>query len=369
MTTQPPAALVDYLVEQTCLIQQIPAPTFHEERRAAYLLNEFIRLGLKECQIDATGNVLARWPGHKGLPVIISAHLDTVHPLATPLTMQRDAVRLIGPGVGDNSLGLATLLALGRLFSESGAAYQGDIWLIGDVCEEGQGNLIGMKAIVERFARDVSAYLVLEGMGLGQICHRGLGVARFRLDVKTPGGHAWSDAGSPSAVHILAELISTITAIKLPKDPRTSMNVGVIHGGTSINTIAGSACCELDLRSEDPVTLANLIWEVKNAAAALESSTIHIQLIPIGERPSGALAKDHRLIQLTENSLTKLGIQPFYEVGSTDANIPLSLGYPAVCIGITRGAYAHTDREMVELAPIEVGLRQVVSILAGAWNK
>ena len=239
MTPQLPAALVDYLVEQTCIIQQIPAPTFHEERRAAYVLSEFIRLGLKDCQIDAAGNVLARWPGEKDLPVIISAHLDTVHPLATPLTLQRDEVHLIGPGVGDNSLGLATLLALGRLFSESGASYPGDIWLIGNVCEEGQGNLAGMKAIVERFSGRVSAYLILEGMGLGQICHRGVGVARFRLDVKTPGGHAWSDAGSPSAIHTLAKLIAAITAIKLPKDPRTSMNVGAIHGGTSINTIAG----------------------------------------------------------------------------------------------------------------------------------
>ena len=124
---------------------------------------------------------------------------------------------------------------------------------------------------------------------------------------------------------------------------------------------------ELDLRSENQETLANLIQQVKKAAAALERSNTQIQIIPIGERPSGVLAKDHRLIQLTEKSLAKLGTQSFYEVGSTDANIPLSLGYPAVCIGITRGAYAHTDHEMVEIAPIATGLRQVVSILAGAW--
>jgi len=237
-----------YVVEKACEIQQIPAPTFSEYKRSEYLINEMTRLGMPMVSQDDSGNVYAGWPGSSNSCLIISAHLDTVHKGDAPLPLERSRTRITGPGIGDNSLGVAALLGIARFLVEAGAGLDGQVWLVGNVCEEGLGNLAGMQTVVERFANQACAYIVLEGLGLGQVCHRGLGVLRYRVTAKTGGGHAWSDFGSPSAIHELVEAISSITALPVPRKPRTSLNIGVIQGGTSVNTIASSASFELDLR-------------------------------------------------------------------------------------------------------------------------
>ncbi|HEX9028131.1 MAG TPA: M20/M25/M40 family metallo-hydrolase, partial [Anaerolineales bacterium] len=252
--------IIDLAVE----IQQIPAPTFAEERRAEYLRARFLAEGLSDVTCDAVGNVYGRWLGNgNAAPLVISAHLDTVFPEATDLSVRREADKIAGPGIGDNSLGVAGLLGLVWVLRERGVTLPGDLWLVANVCEEGLGDLRGMRAVVDRFSDQVIAYLILEGLALGQIYHRGLGVQRFRITAATHGGHSWVDYGRPSAVHELAALVTRITALSLPAEPRTSLNVGVIAGGTSINTIAAEAHLELDLRSEGEQALNNLVSQVK----------------------------------------------------------------------------------------------------------
>jgi len=237
-----------------------------------------------------------------------------------------------------------------------------------NVGEEGLGDLRGMREVVNHFNGDVTAYLILEGMALGQIYYRALGVERYRIEITGPGGHSWVDYGKPSAINELARLIVKLTGIPLPDTPRTSLNVGVVSGGTSVNTIAGHAQMELDLRSEGEQALARLVAQVERILEEAKTPGVNIEQQLIGSRPVGALSIDHPLVQLARRELLKIGINPNMAIGSTDANIPLSRGLPAVCIGITRGAGAHTPGEFIYLEPLEGGLQCLVSIVRKAFE-
>lgn len=361
-------ALLDQWLEWICTIQQIPAPTFNEEQRAAYLRSEFTRLGLSDVELDARGNVLACLPGGKARPLVISAHLDTVHRADSALTLVRTDTRITGPGIADNSTSLAALLVLAVLLKESQASFPGDIWLVADVCEEGLGNLAGMQAVVDRFQDQPTAYLILEGLGLGQICHRGLGVVRYQVKAETAGGHSWVDYGSPSAIHELAQVVADLTDLTVPQKPRASLNVGIIQGGTSINTIASQAYFELDLRAEDQTTLSRLSERVRRAILRREKNGVALSVEPIGHRPAGELPVNHPLVALAQDVLRHLNIPVTLEIGSTDANIPLSRGYPAICIGLTRGSCPHTSREYIEIQPLAAGMQQLLHLIERIWR-
>jgi tripeptide aminopeptidase len=254
------------LVDLTCALQQIPSPTFCENKKASFVAEQFGVEGLEDIHIDQAGNVLARLPGGKQRPVIVSAHIDTVHPNSVPLTLQRTPDQLLGPSIGDNSLGMAGVIILARLIREENISLPGDLWLVGNVCEEGLGDLRGMRALVDNFGSDPLAYIIVEGLGLGQIYHRGLGVERYRVNMQTAGGHSWVDYGKPSAINRLAAFITRLETLPVPRQPRTTLNVGMIQGGTSINTIAAQASLELDLRSEDYNALKSLSLQVKRLA-------------------------------------------------------------------------------------------------------
>ena len=365
--------LADRVLDLAVAIQQIPSPTFAEAERAAFLLQTFLTENLEDVHSDRTGNVYARLAGHgKVLPLIVSAHLDTVFPADTNLAVRRQAGKIIAPGIGDNAMGLAALLGLVWGLRHKQISLLGDIWLVANVCEEGLGNLNGMRAVVEHFNKRVSAYLVLEGMSLGQIYHRGLGVKRYRLTVHTPGGHAWVDYGKPSAVHILAEIIMRLQAIFVPVVPRSSLNVGVISGGTTINTIAAEAYLELDLRSEEKDVLAGLADQVQAIAYQAKKSeqdNIKVDLELIGERTAGSIPVGHPLVQLASRVLEAYGIQPHLQIGSTDANIPLSLGFPSICVGITNGGGAHTISEHILTRPVGQGLAQLIDLVEGIFTQ
>jgi acetylornithine deacetylase/succinyl-diaminopimelate desuccinylase-like protein len=243
-------------------------------------------------------------------PLVVSAHLDTVFPLNTDLQLSRTPDKFTGPGIGDNSLGLAGLFGLLWGLKEIGSGQSnsvplpGDLWLVANVCEEGLGNLRGMKAIVDRFKQNSLAYLVLEGLSLGQVFHRGLGVRRYRITVHTPGGHSWMDHGRPSAVHELADLVVKFKNIPLPIKPRTSLNVGMISGGTSVNTIASGAEMLLDLRSEDSYILDVLAAQVEKlveGANRAGGDTVKVKAEVIGHRPSGEIPVEHPLVKLPMN--------------------------------------------------------------------
>ncbi len=367
------ASLSARVLDLAVTIQQIPAPPFGEAQRAEFVRQRFAVEGLEAVSLDALGNVFACLPGSgRSKPLVVSAHLDTVFPFDTDLKVRREADRIFGPGIGDNSLGVAGLFGLlWALRQERGdqPGLPGDLWLVANVGEEGLGDLRGIRAVVERFKDEPLAYLILEGMAFGQVYHRALGVQRYRITVRTEGGHSWVDYGRHSAIHELAELITRITAIHAPAKPRSTLNVGVISGGTSINTIAPEARLELDLRSEGAETLAGLVRQVERAVAAAEKPGVRVTLELIGRRPAGKLASNHPLVRVAKRALQKQGVQPNLTIGSTDANVPLSQGLPAITIGLSSGFGAHTTNEYINTPPLAQGLGQLVDVVVGSFEE
>jgi acetylornithine deacetylase/succinyl-diaminopimelate desuccinylase-like protein len=355
---------VERLLDLAIEIQQIPAPTFHESDRADFVRECFHVEKKVTVDMDPAGNVLACLPGNgSAAPVLVSAHLDTVFPLDTNLRFTRESDRVFGAGIGDNAVSVAGLFGLLWLLSERNIQLPGDLWLAANVCEEGLGDLKGMRALVDRFGDLPKAYLVLEGMALGHVYNRALGVRRYRITINTTGGHSWTDYGHPSAVHELAGLATKLTALTMPAKPRTTLNVGKISGGTSVNTIAAEASLELDLRSEGLDALQSVVQKVEEIAASLDSPDVHVQLELIGQRPVGEISNDHPLVLQAQSCLMEQGLRPVLNIGSTDANLPLSLGFPAVTIGLTSGASAHTVHEYILTAPLQKGFEQLVQLV------
>jgi acetylornithine deacetylase/succinyl-diaminopimelate desuccinylase-like protein len=366
--------LIPRILDQAIAIQQIPAPTFHEIERAEYVRACFVEAGLADVQIDAVGNVLARLPAQPSShtagypPLIVSAHLDTVFPLSVDLRCEREPERILAPGIGDNSLGVAGLLGLAWALKEQSLQLPGDLWLVANICEEGLGDLRGIRAVIDRFGAGALAYIVIEGLALGQVYHRGLGVQRYRITVRTSGGHSWIDYGQPSAIHELTALSTQLASLELPRNPRTTLNIGIISGGSSVNTIAAEAMLELDLRSESAETLKGLAGQVEQIIRGVEKPNISVQKEVIGQRPSGEISVDHPLVQLAQGCLLEVGIEPRLNIGSTDGNLPLSLGFPAVTIGLTTGGRAHTVHEYMNLPLLEKGMKQLVKLVSKAWD-
>jgi tripeptide aminopeptidase len=368
-------ALLDRVLDAAITLQAIPAPTFAEAERAGYVREQFVQAGLHDVEIDAAGNVLGRRPGRAGgraHPVVVSAHTDSVFPAGTDLALQRltRPDRLAGPGIGDNALGVAGLLGLAWLLDAAGTETPGDLWLAANTGEEGLGDLCGMRTVLARFGTRAAAYVVLEGMALGHIYHRAIGVRRCRITARSAGGHSWLHFGRPSAIHALVRLAATLADWSLPAAPRTTLNIGMIAGGVSVNTIAPEANLLLDLRSEDPAALRTLARRVEAACReADDEQGVTIACEVIGERPAGAIPREHPLVQLAARSLAACGVKDIsFENGSTDANAPLSQGLPCVCIGLTRGGHAHRADEYIEVEPLGMGLQQLGLIVLGAYE-
>jgi tripeptide aminopeptidase len=298
--------------------------------------------------------------------------LDTVFPKETQLDVKRAGERIYGPGLGDNSLGVAALFGLmwmlrERRFDHANAPLSANIWFVANTCEEGLGDLRGMKAVVDRFGSDVCAYLVLEGLALGHVYHRAVGVKRYRVTARTSGGHSWSDYGQPSAVHELSKLVVGLTSLELPKESRTTMNVGRISGGTSVNVIASEASLDLDLRSEGQQELAEIISAVEKLIHNANKPGVNVEAEVIGQRPAGEMSPNHPLVKLAEECLREQGLNPVLTSGSTDANVPLSMGYPALVLGVTTGGGAHTANEYIDLPPMGMGMEQLARFVKGVW--
>jgi tripeptide aminopeptidase len=357
-------------IELAIKIQQIPSPTFSEKQRGVFIRDLFLQKGLSDVSVDPIGNVYGcfRGTGNRK-PAVFTAHLDTVFPETTDLRIRRTDDLVIGPGISDNAIGLAGLNGLIELLRLKGNP-EGDIWMVANVCEEGLGNLRGMEAVVERFGQEISAYIIVEGNTLGKIYHRALGVQRYRIRAETAGGHSWTNFGRPSAIHELAFLIGKIARIKLPPKPRTTLNIGTIQGGFSVNTIAAEAQMELDLRSENPKSLSDLEERINNLVREANRSGedfVRIEATHIGQRPAGELPQDHPLVRLAIQCLELQGITPVLGIGSTDANIPISLGMPAICVGLTQGSGAHTIEECMELRPIQKGIKLLGDLAEGVF--
>jgi acetylornithine deacetylase/succinyl-diaminopimelate desuccinylase-like protein len=327
--------------------------------------------------VDDLPNVYSRVAGKAAKPaLLVSAHTDTVFPQETDLTVHIDPAqgRIGGPGIGDNATGVAGLLMLAKAL-QALPPPPVDIWLVANCGEEGLGDLRGMHVAVDRLAQQVGASIVIEGTGLKRVVHRALGSRRFRISVKSPGGHSWSDFGAPSAVHILAQLVADLTQLSPPASPRTTFNIGRISGGTSVNTIAQFAECELDLRSEDKHVLDAIVQQtlaiLDRRRFAWQGHDVRIRAEVIGDRPAGQIEEGHPLVAAAKASLAACGItvQDNLSISSTDANVPLSRGLPAVCVGITEGGNAHRVEEWIQTGLLPTGMRHLLQLTwwAAAW--
>ncbi len=375
------AAQTDRVVETAVSIQQIAAPTFAEGERATFILSQLEALGLCDVEHDDLYNVYGRLPAASPgnhPPVIISAHMDTVFPLDTDLTVKRDGRYIYGPGLGDNSTGVAGILHLAQTLSTHHLQLPADLWFVANVGEEGLGDLRGMRAVVKRFGREAS-YIVVEGGLFGQISHQAIGVRRFRIEVNAGGGHSWGNFGRASAIHELAHLIVEIDRLAVSTSPKTTYNVGVIEGGISINSIAQSASMLLDLRSEDAGALAELVKAVEMIVHSARERLsrkgdvdVAINISQIGNRPAGSIPSQSPLVTAAEDALRFVGCEQVnYVASSTDANIPLGQGIPAVCVGLTQSGNAHRLDEFIDPLFLSAGLSHLLLLVlasAGMQN-
>lgn len=360
--------LAQWTLEQGLAIQHIPAPTFEEAARAEYIADQFRQLGLIEITTDDKLNVyglLKRGSQPQGA-LMITAHLDTVFAADTPLNTRQDGNVIYGPGLGDNSLGVAGMLALAKTLAERSDFADCDVWFVATTGEEGLGDLGGMKAAFTRLGGQVRAVINLEGMALGHVYCAGIAVRRLHITARTSGGHSWLHFGKPSAIHGIMTLGARIAALETPQSPRTTFNIGMIDGGTTINAIAAEASLWLDLRSEDSKALAALENAVRVEIKRLASEELHFEVEVVGDRPAGRISSNHPLIQTALAALAQINIRGSLESGSTDANIPLAHGCPAVTVGVSRGGNAHRLDEYIEVSPITAGLRQLILLTLGA---
>lgn len=356
------------ILDDAIAIQQIPAPTFDEAVRAAFIRDRFGRYPLQDVAIDDVFNVYGRWPGSNPTApaLLLAAHLDTVFPLDTDLTVRHDDALVYGPGLGDNSLGVAGMLTVLELFQQHGITPASDIWFVANSREEGLGDLGGIRAVVQRLRGQLGAAIIVEGMALGRIYHAGIAVRRLKIVCRAPGGHSWLHFGRPSAIHGLVELGADILKIRPSTEPRTTFNIGLINGGHSINSLARAAEIYLDLRSEAPQTLAELEQQIRGLIAAAERNDLNFEVRLVGDRPAGRIPTTHPLVQLATGALQAINHRVFYESGSTDANIPLAEGLPTVTVGISYGGNAHRNDEFIDTAPLIDGIWHLLLLVLSA---
>lgn len=358
------------VIDLAIAIQQIPAPTFQESKRAMDIALRFEALGLEDVSVDELYNVYGWLPSAKAdAPVLlISAHTDTVFPPDFDLSVRAEGDRVYGAGLGDNSLGVAALLSLAECFTKQNIPHEAAICFCANSREEGLGDLGGMRGVIEQIGERLKGAIVIEGMALGRIYHAGIAVRRLKLNVTTQGGHSWLHFGHPSAIHSLIHLCDKLLALEVPTDPRTTYNIGLIEGGTSVNTIAADAACYIDIRSADTATLQELEARIQALVAAEEQLKVHFALDLVGDRPAGNIPQDHPLVQLAVNAHRAINMLPELESGSTDANALLARGVPSVCVGVSYGGNAHVAAEYIETAPIGDGLWQLLLLAAAASN-
>ncbi|MBI4458433.1 MAG: M20/M25/M40 family metallo-hydrolase [Acidobacteria bacterium] len=350
-------------------VTEIPAPTFQESARAEYVAARFAELGLATRRDDA-GNVLAERPGESSRLVILTAHLDTVAPPGVSVEVRRRNGRLYAPGISDNGAGLAALLGIAAALQKSNVATGSSLLFAANVGEEGEGDLYGMRRLFAQreLCRRTSGVIVLDGSAVEHITFAAIGSRRLLLEVSGPGGHSWNDFGRVNPIHALAAAVAELSHIPLPAEPRATLNIGMIHGGTTVNSIPQSAWMKVDIRStkkEELERLARLMEKAVRAAVQQEmkrgSGGLEIRILPLGNRPVAELPASARILEVIQEVDRYLGIRSKLERSSTDANIPLSLGIEAIAVGGGgRGGDAHTANEWYEPRGRELGLKRLL---------
>lgn len=351
------------IAEQIALCE-IPAPPFGEEVRAAAYRERFEALGLANVRVDDEGNVLGEIGTGEPL-VVLSAHLDTVFPRETDVSVRREGSQLIGPGIGDDCRGLAVVLAAARAIKRLEIEPAGTMVFVGTVGEEGPGDLRGVKALFnDTLAGRIDYFISVDGAGRS-ITHAAVGSNRYEVTFNGPGGHSYGAFGMPNPIHALGRAIARLADFQVPSDPKTTFSVGLVEGGTSVNSIAFATTMTVDLRSESAEALAELdavFRDAVNEALAEENARwdseveLTVEIASIGVRPAGQQPEDAPIVQAALAAAEQLGFEAPTGASSTDSNIPISRGIPAVTIdGGGRGRGAHSLDESFDITDSHVG--------------
>jgi tripeptide aminopeptidase len=364
--------LEPWVIEQQIAVCEVPAPPFKEQARAEVIRRAFTGLGLRRVRIDSVGNVIGEREGTAagGPHLVFSAHLDTVFPEGTPVKVRRQGTRLLGPGITDDCRGLAVLLGVIRALGQASVTAPGRTSFVATVGEEGLGDLRGVKHL---FGPDglgrIDRFVSIDGAGL-EITNGGVGSKRYRVTFKGPGGHSYGAFGLPNPIHALGRAVAAIGAIEVPSTPKTTFNVGRIGGGTSVNSIPFEAWMEVDLRSESTTTLADLDGKVRAAIEAAvgaenarwrHDSKVTVEMAVVGDRPAGRTADTSDIVVAARAVLSALGQSAVLDTSSTDANVAMARGVPAITIGGGGSSNAtHSLEESFDTRAGVVGLRQAI---------
>lgn len=367
-------------VEDTVLLTEIPAPPFKEEKRARAYMEMLKAHGLAEVEMDAEGNVmgLRRGTGPAGGKVVVlAAHLDTVFPEETPIKVRREGTKLHAPGVGDDSHSLAVLLAYIRALDAAKIKTKSDILFVGNVGEEGPGDLRGVRHLFTKgkYQGRISAFFSMDGTAAQRVTFGAVGSKRYRVTFKGPGGHSYGAFGLVNPMGAMANAVTAFNQVKVPTAPKTTYMASVVGGGTSVNSIPDAIWLEVDMRSESAEELAKLdarfrqiVTEAvaaENAARSTRAGAIAAEVKMIGDRPTGATREDAEIVRATKAAVVAAGYQPILGASSTDSNLPISLGIPAVTIGSGgEGGRAHAVDEWIDLAKPESVRGQAVGLAA-----
>jgi len=354
-------------------VTAIPAPPWGEAARSDWLKSQFEELGLAGVHQDELDNVFAVRPGKDiNVPYLaLSAHLDTVFPAGTPIAVAREAGKLYGPGISDNASGITALLAIAGALRDTNIETTASILFIGNVGEEGEGNLRGMRHIFEqaKWFESIGALVVLDGAGTDTIVAEGLGSRRYEITVRGPGGHSWSDFGVANPIVALARIIDRFSQTTVANVPKTTFNIGIVHGGTSVNSIPESATMRVDTRSASVEQLDRLERALREAvkqgtaetSGRKKQGTLTVEVRVIGDRPAAELPADAHLLRVIRAVDAQLNNTARIQRASTDANIPLSLGREAIAIGAGGGGGgAHTMTEWYDPAGRDLGLKRIL---------
>src|SRR5262245_12720355 len=369
----------DNITREHIQICSIPAGPFTEQRRAEYLRRKFVELGLAEVEIDEAGNCLGLLHRSFEKPLrVVSARLDTVFPNDTDLTVRRHGNRLLAPGISDDGCGLAGLIAIMECMVETGIRTAGSVLFVGTVGEESEGDLRGVRHLFShgRWAGQIDSFLSFDGPGIDRITNQALGSRRYRIKVQGSGGHSWGDFGLPNPVHAIGAAISKLVSYPLPGHARTTFNVGRIQGGTSVNAIPAEASIDVDLRSVNDAELQRLdayfrravheSVERENSKRRPGDSPLNLQIVLVGDRPSGETPPNSFLVELVQEATRAVGGVAQLEQSSTDSNLPISLGIPAVTIGAGGSSgSSHTLDEWYDPTDREKGLQRGLLTVLG----
>jgi tripeptide aminopeptidase len=369
---------VQWLNDEQSRLTEIPAPSFQEEKRAAAVKALLAAQGLA-VQIDKIGNVIGELRGASDKEVVLlTAHLDTVFPAGTDVQVRREGERLTAPGISDNGTGLAALVGVARAMYVAKLRPQRTIIFAANVGEEGEGNLRGMRALIDAYRNKLRSVIVLDGSGVDHVTTKALASRRLEVVVTGPGGHSWSDFGIPNPINAMVRGAVRFINTKVPANPRTTYNLGQVEGGTSVNSIPYDSRLKVDIRSESEEELVRLENALRESVAAgvkdemdnareRNRGKLDWKVSVIGSRPGGDLPSDSQLLAALRAADDYVGNHSRTERSSTDANIPLSLGIDAIAIGAGgNGGGAHSLQEWYEPAGREIGLKRVLLTLLGA---